>query len=254
MATAKTSINDVMAAAERARQACEDRDRRQGIREPNRERQDASEEILRRLPAYLRERTDENTHSPVYVTTATLETRINDRRLLDAARSWHWQSGNLVLGGVTGAGKSTAAAVIVRRMVAEGVRLGGFYWNDARGIWWFAALELELARKQHPLGQGEAPEVSRACAARLLVVDDAGWERDPTAVSYVLDHRMQRGVQTIVTTGRTRSELSDHYGAAVVRRFVETGGKLARIVECFDPPPDQQQAEHDVKMRAAGGD
>jgi len=240
MTGAGVTVDAIMAAAARARQACEDRDRRHGVREPDRERQEKSPDILRRLPRFLR-----------HETSLSLEARVSSQQLREAANWWHWNRGNLVLMGPSGCGKSTAAAIVVRRMVDRGVAEGGFCWTDALGIWWFAAGELERARREHPLGQGEAPEVVKACSARLLVIDDAGWDRDPAPVSHVLDQRMQSARPTIITTGLTPGELSGHYGAAVIRRIVEAGGRKARVVDCFAP---EVESRPDSKTRAAGVD
>jgi DNA replication protein DnaC len=192
--------------------------------------------ILSRLPTFLR------------CPTAELIERISDNRLAVAAASWGWGAGNLILLGPTRIGKSTAAAAILTRVVTASAAAGGEPWYATATVHWFGAGTLELARKQHPIGRGEAPEVALACIASLLVLDDVGWDRDPAAVSYVLDQRMQRGLTTIITSGKTRDELSAQYGAAVVRRMLESGGRAARVVDCFQPEP-----EADAKTRAAGG-
>lgn len=236
-----TDISDMMASLERARQASEERQSRRPYREPTPERADKAAEILGRIPPFL---------APPNV--ATLMSRISDQRLRDTAAWWHWERGNLVLLGPSGVGKSTAAAAIVKRMVAMGIQEGGFAWQACTGIRWFAATELELARRQHPLGQGEAPEITRACNARLLVLDNAGWDRGTAAVAHVLDQRMERGLQTIVASAMRQEDLLRHYRDEVVRRIIESGGKQARVVDCF-PKPQQQTLPVDGKSAAGGG-
>jgi DNA replication protein DnaC len=194
--------------------------------------------ILRRLPRFLQE------------SEQVLTRRIGDSRLAVAASTWRWGSGNLVLLGPTRIGKSTAAAAIMTRLVTAAASAGGDPWYATATMHWFGAGQIELAHKQHPLGRGEAHEIATANTASLLVLDDLGWDRDPGAVSYVLDQRMQRCLPTIITSGRTRDQLSEKYGAAIVRRMVESGGRKARIVDCFQPEPE---AVADSKTRAAGG-
>ncbi len=166
-----------------------------------------------------------------------LATRVHDKRLMAAAVSWRWGAGNVLLLGPTRIGKSTAAAMLFRATLGRAVRDGGRDWDLADSMRWFGAEELSLARREHPMGRGEAPEVVEACSARLLVLDDAGWDRDPAAVSAVLAARYERGWPTVITSGRTREQLSAHYGAAVVRRMAEAGGQNPVIVDCFGGAP-----------------
>ncbi|UOF77295.1 replicative helicase [Caudoviricetes sp.] len=98
---------------------------------------------------------------------------------------------------------------------------------------WFGAEELLAASRAHPLGRGDAPEIVEASRATLLFLDDAGWDRDPSVVSSLLNERYERQTPTVITTGKTAEELTAHYGAAVVRRMVETGGRAAALVNCF---------------------
>lgn len=158
-------------------------------------------------------------------TIAQLTERVTEPDFLRAVNGWTWGCGNLLLLGPTGSGRSTAAAVLYRRLLAIGVRDGGEAWERARFLAWFHAGDLAEARREHALGKGEAPELGRAARARLLVLDDAGWEQDPFVCSMVLKERYELGVPTIITSGKTESELIAHYGAAVVRRMTEAGGR-----------------------------
>lgn len=152
------------------------------------------------------------------------------------ALGWRWGHGNLLLLGPTGTGKTTACAVLFRLLLAQGVRDGGPAWENARFMAWFRADDLAEAKREWPLGKGEAPDLMRASRARLLVLDDAGWDRDPSACSVVLAARYEAALPTILTSGKTEHELIGHYGAAVVRRMTETGGRpgggiMARFLE-----------------------
>jgi DNA replication protein DnaC len=155
-----------------------------------------------------------------------LTNRVAERDFLSVVNAWAWGCGNLLLLGPTGSGRSTAAACLFRRLLAIGVRDGGEAWANAKFMAWFHAGDLAEARREHSLGKGEAPEIGQASRARLLVLDDAGWEQDPFVCSMILKERYELGAPTIITSGKTEGELIQHYGAAVVRRMTETGGRL----------------------------
>jgi hypothetical protein len=187
-----------------------------------RQRSVDAREVRDRLPHFVRTGT-----------AADLAERIGHPGLLAIAKTWAWGGGNVLLLGPTKAGKSTAAAYLFRRLLGESVRFGGEAWQLAQMMRWHSATDLAFARKTHPLGQGDAPDVIEASNARLLFLDDAGWETDVSAVCDVLNARYERCWPTVITSGKTRDELTAHYGAAVVRRIREAGGKRAAIVDCF---------------------
>lgn len=185
-----------------------------------------SREVLQKLPEYVRGGK-----------LADLAARVPARPLLDAALAWgtrRERSGSLVLMGPSRTGKSTAAAVLFRRIVSMGVRQGGDLWARASHIAWFAASDLEAASKEHGYGKGEAPALYEASHASVLFLDDAGWDANPRPVSEVLGTRYERGLPTIVTTGKDKAELQAHYSGAVVRRILESGGPgLSHIEDVF---------------------
>jgi DNA replication protein DnaC len=174
---------------------------------------------------------------PRFLQTGTwneLALRVKDDRLVTAARNWNWSDGNVMLMGQTGIGKTTAAAMLFRRLLGEAVRLGGIAWQDAESMYWFKAYDLATARKEHQLGRGEAPEVVQACSARLLVIDDLGWENgDVTVITEVLGERHDRCYPTVFTTGRTGDQLGQMYGAAAARRMLEVASRPPVVVDCF---------------------
>lgn len=179
-----------------------------------------SRAILGRMPMYLRTPAGD-----------ALLARVRGADLVSAAKGWQRGTGGLLLMGQTRVGKSSACGWLYRRLVHDGVKLGGVDWRFAQCLQWFSATELERARREHPLGRGDAPEISAASSASLLVLDDCGWERDPAAVSGVLNERYELGRPTAVNSGKTREQLVEHYGEAVVRRIIESGGKRARVID-----------------------
>lgn len=150
----------------------------------------------------------------------------------------------LLLLGPTGIGKSATAARIVRRLlqdevdkaIATALEQGRMtpIRDVGRIATWTRATDLSTARSQHALGEGEPPLLVAAREARLLVVDDAGWEsqRD-TAVPEVLSERYDLGRPSIVTSGLTFEQLKERYSEAVVRRILEVGGVKGRLVQLF---------------------
>jgi DNA replication protein DnaC len=187
-----------------------------------RKRQTDAREVRDRLPPFVRA-----------CTAAELASRIGSPALLHAVKVWNWGDGNLLLAGPTRVGKSTAAAYLFKRLLSGAVRSGGEAWERARWMRWVSVEDLSVARRGQRLGQGEPPEAIEACNARLLVLDDCGWDKDITEVCSVLAARYERGLPTVITTGLSRGELVTHYGAAVVRRMLEAGGKSPVLVECF---------------------
>lgn len=119
--------------------------------------------------------------------------------------------------GPTRAGKTTLAVACLRRWARRG-RPGLF----------LSAAELGLARRQHPLGKGEAPAVLAAKRAPLLLIDDLGLDVDDplSAVGEVIHYRQSNRRPTWVTTGLAMSDLILKYGAHIEGRLLD-----ARVVK-----------------------
>jgi DNA replication protein DnaC len=187
-----------------------------------RDRQDRlveSRQVLGRLPAFAR------------VTSAKeLLGCVKAQSLARVAKTWKPSEGGLLLLGMTGVGKTSAAAWLFRRLVHEGVKSGGEAWSFATSMHWYSAVELEEAHREHPLGKGTAPEIVTASHASLLFIDDAGRERDPRVVSSVLNERYELCRPTVITSGKTREEFDEKYDGAVTRRFNQAGGRRATVV------------------------
>jgi DNA polymerase III delta prime subunit len=162
-------------------------------------------------------------------------TGIAGRRLLGKVRNAHAVAA--VLSGPTGCGKSTAAAVLVRRALAEFEASGGERCKAATDLVWVSAIELATAERRHALGAGTPELLAKAARCGLLVLDDLGLE-EPGAVFPVLSSRYDECRATVVTTGLplTKAGLTKHLGAAGVRRLVEQHvGSAVLVVDCHDP-------------------
>lgn len=215
--------DDLDAVIERAREAAlraePDPNEGKRVRGPK------ARDVLFQVPGFVR-----------HVPSAELLARVKVPALKAAVSAWRWGDPGILMLGHTRIGKTTAAAWLFRRLIAEGWASGGPEWELVQRMRWYAAETLMRARVEHPFGMGEAPEIVQANTASLLVIDDAGWDqRDPSAVSHVLNARYEADPPrpTIVTSGQTQAALGVLYGAAVIRRLAEAGGRAARVVECF---------------------
>jgi hypothetical protein len=153
---------------------------------------------------------------------------------LSAALAWDWGSPCLLMSAPTDAGKSSAAALVLLRLMAKGREAD---WRLWRGIRWFGANELMGAAREWPLGNGACPEVRAASTCGLLVLDDLGNEQEwQTTMFDLLQARYERQLPNIVTTGMRPSELLARYGDAILRRLAQRDGKLGTIVDLRGEP------------------
>jgi DNA replication protein DnaC len=140
----------------------------------------------------------------------------------------------LVLLGPSGCGKSSAAAYAVQRYQARGPRRQSDWLgkSSAPEIVWLDALEATDEERRYRLGTGDPDWMQRAERADWLVIDDVGTTTSPTVVQLVLAHRYQTCRPTIMTSGLSQEALTEHIGAATVRRVLETGGLGGLLVNC----------------------
>jgi len=214
------------------------------------ERSVEARDIERSLPGFLVEQANEHRRME-HATVEHLEERLRalvaasppDEQearegLVRLAQSWAPQSGNVLLLGETGVGKSTLAAVLVRRLLAAGVELGGRHWNIARDIVWTRAGRLERAKNSTKFGS-ECHELNRAMRATVLVIDDLGWEKDPQSLDELIgerfDARAGRLAITITTSGLDLEDLRARYSDAFVRKILRVGREgLQRVFPVKD--------------------
>jgi len=168
---------------------------------------------------------------------AELEARCH-AKLLKHALAWHWGAGNLIFSGSTGAGKTSAAVHLVRRLLAEGAALGGEAFDRARSIWWQECRALSVVGREWKLGAGIPDDVHRCQRVGLLVLDDLGATDDKQTLERVLNARYERGLPTITTTGLSISamygdtgQLENALGDALARRLFECGPSRGTYVE-----------------------
>ncbi len=122
--------------------------------------------------------------------------------------------------GPTGTGKTTALALLVRRALAEFEASDGKRCAEAPGLLWTTASELALSDRRHPLGSDKPPLLAQAITAPLLVLDEVGIE--PSGVIFeILQARYGYRRPVLATSGLTKRQLTEHLGAAGVRRLTD---------------------------------
>ncbi len=125
----------------------------------------------------------------------------------------------VLLVGPSGAGKTSFAVACMRAV---------------RRPFFCSAADLERARIEHSAGQGEAPIVSRAMRAGVLVLDDLGQDKvsSVSAVEAVLLARHNAEAPTWITTGLggtvegVQAAIDARYNAGIARRLTEDGTAL----------------------------
>lgn len=143
-------------------------------------------------------------------------------RIVSAA--WLQRERMMTLTGPSGSGKTSLACCLLKATLDSGVR--GVETSRFVRSW-----ELAKARSEHALGRGEAPLVTLALRADVLVIDELGEElrsssklvRGDTAIRDVLHARQAEGRRTVVTTYLSVREIGELYGAGIARRMDERG-------------------------------
>lgn len=150
------------------------------------------------------------------------------RGMASFCSKWKRVQGSAVLSGPTAIGKTVCLVALGRRIIkrlAEDPPLSPKLAAWARRVRFCPSDSLVMARKGHPLGRGEAPEIERASSAGLLLLDNLGNEsEDRDGVLFqLIDRRYMAGLPTVLTTHLKESELRQRYGDAMVRRIVDHG-------------------------------
>lgn len=156
--------------------------------------------------------------------------------MVEAATAWRASTGNLVLLGPTGIGKTSVVVALAHKILdyvrdhkatPEAVAM-------AKGMRFVDAIDLGIARRNWPLGQGDPPLLIVAREAPILILDEVG--REPTwdtTMFELFNYRYRRGLPIVATSRLTEAEMKaqDRYGVDGARRILESG-KLVNLYAC----------------------
>lgn len=128
--------------------------------------------------------------------------------------------------GQTGSGKTSLACAMLSGAIEAAADLDcdRDTLERAKCAHFADAYALSVARAQHKLGGGEPPELVRAKAASVLVLDELGRdERKTSDVAEVIRRRMAAGRPTIITTWQSQQEIKLAYDGGIARRLFQRG-------------------------------
>jgi len=153
--------------------------------------------------------------------------------VLDVLKTGAFPKTGFGLGGVSGVGKTSGIAAILRLMLTNNFRTKGpispHGWFTPSDVEWVCWPTLAQRWRLNPLASTEEmiSVQRRMSSVRLLVLDDVGREsrKDPesdrvvSVLDAVITTRDRQGLPTIWTTNLTEAELVTLYGASLVRRL-----------------------------------
>lgn len=140
----------------------------------------------------------------------------------DACRDYAYEfserSGNLLLSGDPGLGKTFLSASIARVVSDAGWSV---VYDTASRI--FARFEAEKFRRESE-DDAAGDDVSRYLRCDLLILDDLGTEMTTafvqSALYQLVNTRLMTGKKTVISTNLSPDELGRRYGAAILSRLV----------------------------------
>lgn len=153
------------------------------------------------------------------------------------ARRYAKKVGNVALFGPSGCGKTTAVLAALRRLGDEAIQLERERrrWDHGPELLWLSEAKwttghaIAKARRQHGLGEGEAPLIAAALNASLLVIDEIGYEPLGEVLFEVMDARYAQHLPTLITSGLTAAGFRDRYGDAFFRRLADK--RVGSVIE-----------------------
>lgn len=169
-------------------------------------------------------------------TNPEIDKYIKSKRLRSVVERYDFSRGNLVLIGPAGLGKTVCTVALLHRLHDAAVdralsgspshsyRGDGADHDCIRAMVYATAHDIVKARRESPLGDGEAKLVESCMNSRLLVIDELGFESLHDQVLFeILDFRNKQGGITWVTSGSSSEALKARYGSGFWRRLTERG-------------------------------
>ena len=159
-------------------------------------------------------------YSPVPDSDLGVSPRANMERVYDVCQDYAHEfspkSGNLLLSGGTGLGKTFLSASIARVVSAGG---NSVVYDTAGHI--FSLFEAQKFGRETDEETDGA--VSRALSCDLLILDDLGTELMTSfvqcAIYQIINTRLITGKKTVISTNLSPNELGRRYGAPVLSRL-----------------------------------
>ena len=159
-------------------------------------------------------------YSPVPDSDLGISPRANMERVYDVCQDYAHEfspkSGNLLLSGGTGLGKTFLSASIARVVSAGG---NSVVYDTAGHI--FSLFEAQKFGRETDEERDGA--VSRALSCDLLILDDLGTELMTSfvqsAIYQIINTRLITGKKTVISTNLSPNELGRRYGAPVLSRL-----------------------------------
>ena len=168
--------------------------------------------------------------APAKYFNSTFENFIGNEKLIDELKKH--ETGNLVLYGNTGCGKTHLAIAMMRQAVITDInRILELKWVcDVRPKIltprFIPAPELLLEIRQSfrdDSPTSEADVIKKYCEAGLLVLDDLGSEKTSeysiTTLYIIIDRRDRELLPTIITTNLSQKEVEEKLGARIASRL-----------------------------------
>lgn len=143
---------------------------------------------------------------------------IKSEALRKYVATWEGASGVAILGD-TGTGKSLCAAIACERVRAKAGTDGFVKWVRAD----------ELTRLLQERNGSDLVHMVKT--ARVLVIDEVGYERWPETLLEVIGSRYDNERPTVLTTGLREEPFALRYSDATIRRVAETGNGV--VVNCW---------------------
>ena len=159
-------------------------------------------------------------YSPYAPLDQDISPRSNMERIYDACRDYAYEfsprSGNLLLSGDPGLGKTFLSACIARVVSETGHSV---VYDTAAHI--FERFEAQKFSRDETGGADE--DVSRLLRCDLLIIDDLGTELTTefvrSAFYQIVNTRLMTNKKTIVATNLSPADLSRRYGANILSRI-----------------------------------
>ena len=157
-------------------------------------------------------------YSPYAPIDQNISPRRNMERVYDACRDYAYefspQSGNLLLSGDPGLGKTFLSACIARVVSGSGASV---VYDTASHV--FDLFEASKFARDEAAGEA----VERMLRCDLLIVDDLGTEMTTefvkSAFYQLVNSRMMTGKKTVISTNLSPADIGRRYGAAVLSRI-----------------------------------